>query len=150
LKLVGRDTEALSILVDLMLFGTYPHSNRAGWALDVLDRKHPELITPHLEKLLKNIETIKNDSVKRPALSILSKRKLPKKHHAFLIDYCFGILQNNKEKVASKVFSMEILAKIAEDEPDLWNELFSVIELQYKDASAGFRSRAWHIQKRFS
>jgi len=148
LKLIGEDSKALSILVDLALFGEYPHSNRAGWALDVLDRTHPELINPHLEKLFKNLENVKSDSVKRPVLSILSKRKPPKKHQGFLIDYCFDILQNNKEKIASKVFSMEILARIAEDEPDLWIELFSVIDLQYKNASAGFQSRARNLRKR--
>ena len=150
LKLIGTDSEALSILVDLALFGKYPHSNRAGWTLDVLDRKHPELINPHLEKLLKNLESVKSDSVKRPVLSILSKRKLPKKYQGFLIDYCFDMLQNNNEKIASKVFAMEILAKIAEDEPDHLGELFSVIDLQYKDASAGFQSRARNLRKRYN
>jgi hypothetical protein len=148
LKLVDEDLKAIEILVDLAFFGTYPHSNRAAWTLDVLDRKRPELITPHLEKFLKNLATIKNNSVKRPVLSILSKRKFPKKHQGFLIDYGFEILLNNKEKIAAKVFAMEILARIAEDEPDLKFELFSVIDLHYKDASAGFKSRAKNIRKR--
>jgi hypothetical protein len=148
LKLVNEDEKAIGILVDLAFFGKYPHSNRAAWTLDILDRKRPELITPHLEEFLKNLSNIKNDSVKRPVLSILSKRKLPKKHQGFLIDYGFDILLNNKEKIASKVFAMEILAKISEDEPDLKFELFSVIDLRYKDASAGFQSRAKNIWKR--
>ncbi|MCL2682300.1 MAG: hypothetical protein FWE63_02285 [Bacteroidales bacterium] len=148
LKLVGKDDKSISLLVDLALFGEYPHSNRAGWTLDILDRKHPELINPYLEKVLKNLKNVQSDSVKRPVLSILSKRKLPKKYQGFVIDYSFDILQNNKEKIASKVLAMEILANIAEDEPDLLGELFSVIDLQYKDASAGFQSRARNLRKR--
>ena len=148
LTLVGEDANAISLLVDLALFGEYPHANRAAWTLDILDRKRPEWVTPHIEKLLKNLAKIHSDSVKRPVLSILSKRKHPKKYQAFLIDYGFDILQNNKEKIAAKVFAMEILAKIAEDEPDLRGELFSIIDLQYKDGSAGFQSRARNLRKR--
>jgi len=148
LTLIGEDEKSISTIVDLALFGKYPHANRAAWTLDVLDRKHPELITPHLKTLLSHLRNIKSDSVKRPVFSILSKRKLPKKHQAFLIDYCFDILQNNNEKIASRVFSMEILAKIAEDEPDLLTELLSVIDMHYDNASAGFKSRARNIRKR--
>ena len=150
LKIVGEDEDAISLLVDLALFGKYPHANRAAWTLDILDRKHSELLDSHIEKLLKNLPNIKSDSIKRPVFSILSKRKLPKRYQGFLINYCFTILQSNSEKIASKVFSMEILAKIAENEPDLLGELFSVINLQYPDASAGFRARARKLWKRFS
>ncbi|MDR2908177.1 MAG: hypothetical protein LBU91_09355, partial [Bacteroidales bacterium] len=96
----------------------------------------------------KNLGGVKSDSVKRPVLAILSRRKLPQKHQGFLIDYAFDILQSNHEKVASKAYAMDILASIAIDEPDLKGELFSVIELQYKDASAGFCSRARNVWKR--
>ena len=150
LNLIGKDKNSISTLIDLALFGKYPHANRAAWALDVLDRTHPELITPHLETLLSNLKNITSDSVKRPVFSILSKRDLPKKHQTFLIDYCFDILQNNTEKIASRVFSMEILAKIAEDEPDLLTELLSVIDMHYDNASAGFKSRARNIRKRLT
>ena len=149
LNLIGEDEKSISTLVDFALFGKYPHSNRAAWTLDVLDRKHPELITPHLKTLLSNLKNVKSDSIKRPVFSILSKRKLPKKYQGFLIDYCFDILQNSTEKIASRVFSIEILAKIAEDEPDLLTELLSVIDLHYDNASAGFKSRAKNIRKRF-
>jgi hypothetical protein len=147
LTIVGNDKKTISLLMELALFGTYPHSNRAAWTLDILDRKHPELLTPHIEILLKNLPNVKNDSVKRPVLSILSKRRFSKKHQGILVDYAFDILQNNNEKIASKVFAMEIIAKIAEDEPDLIGELFSVIDLQYKDASAGFRARARNVRR---
>ena len=150
LKLVGEDTKNISILVDLTLFGKYPHSNRAGWALDILDRKRSDLVNPHIEKILKNLENVKSDSIKRPVLAILSRRKFQKKHQGFLIDYGFEILQNPKEKVTAKVYAMEILANIVEEEPDLMQELFSVIEFQYNEAPAGFQARARMLRKRLT
>lgn len=150
LKLVDADAKAVAILVDLAMFGSYPHANRAGWVLDILDRKHPEWINPHLTTLLNNLVNIQSDSVKRPVLSILSKRKLPKEYQGFLIDFCFEILQNAKEKVAAKVFAMEILANIADDEPDLIGEFLAVIDFQGKIVSSGVRARARNIRKRLS
>jgi hypothetical protein len=148
LKFVGEDHNNISTLVDLTLFGKYPHSNRAGWTLDILDRKRPDLVNPYIEKILKNLENVKSDSIKRPVFAILSRRKFQKKHQAFLIDYGFDILQNPKEKVAAKIYAMDILANIVEEEPDLMQELFSVIEFQYNEGSSGFKAHAKMLRKR--
>ena len=55
---------------------------------------------------------------------------------------CFSFLQNPKEPIAVRVFSMTVLAQIAKKQPGLKKELTLMIEDQLPYAGPAFRSRA--------
>ena len=56
-------------------------------------------------------------------------------------------LQSMQTAIAVKAYLMTILAKIAQEYPELSEELFSIIEVQYTYGSAGFKSRAKKVMK---
>jgi len=60
---------------------------------------------------------------------------------------CFDFFQSKKEPVAVKVFSMTVLANVAQDLKELRQELILRIEDQLPYGSAGFLSRAGRVLK---
>ena len=65
-----------------------------------------------------------------------------------LANVCFDWIQSENQPVAIKVYCMQILAGIAESEPDLKPELISVIEEQIPRGSAGIKAQGKKILKK--
>jgi hypothetical protein len=72
---------------------------------------------------------------------------IPKSLQGLAATVCFGLFQNPKEPIAIRVFSMTVLAGIAQDQPELKNELKIMIQDQLPYASAGFLARAKKVLK---
>jgi hypothetical protein len=108
--------------------------------------RHPELIYPHLKKILQYVVTPGvHDAVRRNTVRLLQYIDLPPEFHGQVAEICFGFLQQKNIPVAVKVFSMTVLSRICSTEPDLQRELRIIIEDQLPYASAGFISRAKKI-----
>jgi len=136
-------------LVNVYLAGPYRVTQRSAWPLSLCVERHPELIKPHLKKVLDHLTHPNiHDSVKRNTMRLLQFVQIPKRFHGRIASTCFDYLQSNAEPVAVKVFSMTVLTHIIEDQPDLKNELIIILEDQFPFASAAFRSRAKKVLKK--
>ena len=60
---------------------------------------------------------------------------------------CFNYLSDPAEALAVKVIAMSVLAKLAPFYPDIITELQLIIEDQFPQQSAGFKSRAKKVMK---
>jgi hypothetical protein len=130
-------------LVDIYLTGPYRVTQRSSWPLSLCAEEHPELVRPHLKKLLDFIRKPGvHDAVKRNTMRLLQFVDIPKKNHGQLIDLCFEVLQQPKEAVAIRVFSMTVLSRLIVDQPDLQKELRIILEDHLPYSTAAFRSRA--------
>lgn len=106
------------------------------------------MITPYLGKILVKLRKPDvTDAVKRNTVRLLQFIDIPRKYQGAVAELCFQYLENKKEAVAIKVFSMTVLSKIAEDKPELRNELNIIIEDQLPYATSAFVSRAKKILK---
>ena len=145
---VGNDPVRFKKLVDVFLAGPYRVTQRASWPLSHCAENHPELIRPHLKVILNYLKKPGiHDSVKRNTIRFFRFIEIPKQFHAQVIDYCFQYLNDQKEPVAIRVFSMTVLARIAQFHPDLKAELKIIIEDNLPYTSAAFRSRARKVLK---
>jgi hypothetical protein len=141
-KYIGNDQERFSMLVDAFLNSEYRITQRAAWPLSYSVKNHPELIKPHLRKIIHNLKKPKiHDAVKRNTVRFLQFIEIPKPLHGITLDNCFKLLLDKKEPVAIKVFSMTVLANLTLDYPELKNELITIIEDQMPYGSPGFVSR---------
>lgn len=139
---VGNDQERFSVLVDAFLNSEYRITQRAAWPLSYSVKKHPQLIEPHLKKIITNLKKLKlPDAVKRNTVRLLQFIEIPKSLHGITLNNCFKLLHGKKEPVAIKVFSMTVLANLTREYPELKGELIAIIEDQMPYASAGFVSR---------
>ncbi len=145
---VGKNPVRFKELVNAFLNGPYRVTQRAAWLLSYCVERHPELIKPHLRRIINNLKTPKIlDSVKRNTIRLLQFIRIPVSLQGPAATSCFEYLNNPKEPIAIRVFSMSVLSAIAREQPELRKELRIIIEDQMPYGSAAFTSRARAILK---
>jgi hypothetical protein len=140
---VGVNKPRFKKLIEVYLAGPYRITQRAAWPLSMCVERHPSLIRPHLSRILRYASRPDiHVAVKRNTVRLLQFVEIPTRLSGAVAHLCFGFLQDRKEAIAVRVFSMTVLAQLSRKEPDLKNELKLIIESELPYASAGFRSRA--------
>jgi hypothetical protein len=145
---VGSNRQRFRTLMSCFLRGDYRTTQRSAWIVGICAEQHPELVRPYLGKILARMqEPGVHDAVKRNVIRILQTVDIPRGLLGIVADICFRYLAAVDTPIAVKAFSMTVLARIAEREPDLKRELRIVIEQQLPYASPGIRARARRILK---
>lgn len=144
---IGNDKSKFEELAALFFSKDNRISQRASWPLGYSALAHPELIYPYFEQMIHNLENPIHNAVKRNTIRILGELDIPEPLLGEAADICFRFLDDPKEAIATRVFSMEVLLNITKKEPDLANELRIVIEDHYDHGSAGFQARGRKILK---
>jgi len=138
---IGNSQKRFDELMRLFLEEEYRVTQRAAWVVQFAAEAHPKLLKKHLKKVVENLNNPVNDAVKRNTLRILQFWDLPENLQGIAAEICFGFLDDPKEAVAIRVFSMTVLYNICVKEPELANELRLVIEDHLPHGTAGFKSR---------
>ena len=140
---VGSSQQRFDELFNLFLHSEYRINQRAAWPLSYCVIDHPQLITQHFSRLVKNLHKPGiHDSVKRNTVRLLQHVEIPKKFHGEIMDICFGYLSSPGEPVAIKAFSLSILHNLSKQYPEIKNEIKLIIEERWKHETAAFHSRA--------
>ena len=148
--LILKKPEFFVDLFQIYIKNKEPLSRRAAWVIDVVTDKLPDMILPYLEEIALKVSTFSHDGMKRESLKILSRSPLPVQHLGNLINICFDWLTSGKESVAVKMFSMELLYRISQQEPELKKELADSIEWRMEEESPGFKAHGRKLLKRLS
>jgi hypothetical protein len=140
---VGGDAQRLAQLVDLFLHDEYRVVQRAAWIMSYVADKHPALIQPHLAAMVDRMGHPGIPvAVKRNVVRILRDMPVPDDLQGPVMHFCFQFLEDPKETVAVKAFSMAILGRLAKIYPDIRNEIVMLIEDHLREgATPGIRSR---------
>jgi len=145
---IGNDQSKFTELVDLFLGDDYRITQRAGHVVSTVFDVYPELIKPHIDRIIINLEKDVNDAVKRNTLRILQDKTIPEAYEGFLATKCFDYLLSNKEPIAIKVFAMTVLANLCTKYPDLKNELKTIVEDLMDNGKPGIISRGKSVLKK--
>ena len=70
---------------------------------------------------------------------------IPKRYAGRIFDACYHLVDDPKESVAVRVFAMTVAAKIAQQSPELLDELKLIATKHPEASTAGFRSRARRV-----
>jgi len=143
---VGDDPKRFAELMRLFLGDVYRITQRAGWPLSNCVEKHPDLITPYFGKLLKQLE--RDDvhiAVRRNVVRLLQFAEVPSRYTGRVFDACYQLLDDPKEPVAVRAFSMTVAARLAKDSPELLEEIRLVATKYPSLMTPGFRARLRHI-----
>jgi hypothetical protein len=140
---IGNDQERFRSLMDLFLHDEYRVVQRASWVMSNVAEEHPALIKPHLKAMVDRMGDADIPvAVKRNVVRILQFMPIPEKLQGPVMDYCFRFLEDPKETVAVRVFSMTVLANLAQQYPEIKNEIILLIEDQMREgALPAFKSR---------
>jgi len=126
---------------------------RSSWTLTKVCDKYPELIYPHLDRIIGALVNLENESAMRSLLRIISlsdMKKISVRNHGILADHCFGLLKSGFSAIAIKAYSMEILYRLVLKYPELRNELAATISMLQPEGSAGIVSRGRQILKKLA
>lgn len=143
---VGNDPVLFAELVKLLTGPVYRVSQRVSWPLGLCIERYPELVKPHFKTFIKELECIDSHvAVRRNIIRLLQFVEIPKRHSGRIFDICYRFLDDPKQPVAIRCFSLSVAANIARDSPELLDEL-RLVALKYPQcATAGFRSRTRRI-----
>jgi hypothetical protein len=145
---VGNNPKRFATLIDIFLVGPYRITQRASWPISICVEREPKLIKPHLLRILKELgQPLVHDAVRRNIVRLLQFIVIPKALQGRTIDSCFALLKDRKQPIAVRVFSMTVLSNLANEIPELKNELIPYIEDELPFGSAGFISRGKKILK---
>jgi len=144
---IGKSKKRFKELMDLFFGKDARLSQRASWPVSFCSEAHPELIMPYLGRMIDQLDRPVHNAVKRNTIRIMSEIELPDNLIGVAADICFQYLDDPKEAIATRVFSMSVCFNIVKKEPELANELRVIIEDHYPHGSAGFKSRADRILK---
>ncbi len=144
---VGNKQDRFDLLMDLFLADEYRVVQRAAWVVSECAIRNPALILPHLGAVLTAMETPVHDAVLRNSLKVLAELDLPEEHMGKAVSISFDLLAHPKSPVAIKVHAMQVIANLCVKEPDLSEELKLLIEDQWEEGTAGFKSRGKRILK---
>jgi hypothetical protein len=147
-KIIIEHPPLFDELWKLFIANEEPVSRRAAWVVDVVTEKHPEWIELRLDELVDMIPSFGHDGLKRHSLHILSRSPLPENKLGEIADFCFEWLLKQGEAVATKMYSMEILYRISELEPDLKPELADTIRMQMIEGPPGIKCCGRRILER--
>jgi hypothetical protein len=145
--LINRKPDLFGLLFAIFLRNEEPVSRRAAWVIDTVTETRPDLLAPRLPEIAAALPTFGHDGMKRHSLRMLARSPLPQEHLGTLMNLCFDWLISAREAVAAKVYCMEILYRMAQDEPDLRKELADSLEWRMQEESAGFRNHAGKLLK---
>jgi len=151
IKYVGKDPKRFAELVNVFLNGPYRVTQRSAWPLSYCIEQHPDLIKPHLKRILQFAsQPGVHDSVKRNTMRLLQFIEVPKSLQGKFVNLCFSFLKDTSEAIAIRVFAMTVLSNLAKFLPELKNELIPIIEDQMPFGSPGFVSRGTKALKQLN
>jgi hypothetical protein len=145
---VGVNPKRFKELIAVYLKGPFRITQRAAWPLSYCVQRHPHLIKPHLKRVLNYLEMPGiHNAIKRNTIRLLQFIEIPRSYQGLVSAICFGYLQDKKEQIAIRVFSMSVLHSIASQNPELKHELKLIIEDNLPYASPAFIARAKKVMK---
>lgn len=145
---VGGSQQRFNELFHLFLTGEYRVAQRAAWPVSNCVMRHPKFINNNFGKLLKNLQREGlHGAIKRNSVRLLQHVGIPEKYQGGVMNICFQYLENPKEAVAIKAFSLTVLGNLAKQYPEIIPEVKLLIEEQLPRQTAAFKVRAKQFLK---
>ncbi len=135
-------------LMQCFLSNDYRLAQRAARSVSWAAQRHPELIKPYIKDLVAQLPRKDvHDAVIRNSVRILQEVEIPEALHGELMNNCFGFIESPITPAAIKAFSLTTLFNLSKIYPEIKAELRLLIEENWNNETAAFRSRGKHILK---
>ena len=143
---VGNDPERFERIVNYVLSGNPPVPHMAAWVLTVCCEKNPQLLLPHIDKLIEALPSYYHSGITRMVLRSLMMVQIPDHVKGLLFEYCMKFYDDKVSPIAVKANAMEIMYNIASTEHELLQEFELMLEPKILSFDKGIKSKALKIQ----
>ena len=147
---VRDNMELFGPMLRLGLSGKHKISSRALRVIAILSEYNPALLDPHIETIIDSAGKAEIESNKFNLLKLLTFTGVPEDEVTLdkIINLCYEAIETKTERIAIKVYALDILAAIVGKYPELAGELHLIIQKHYEYSTMAFRSRADRIMKK--
>jgi hypothetical protein len=138
-------------LMECFFSNEYRLAQRAAWSVSWAAKKKPEMIKPYIKDLV--VQLKRNDihnAVIRNSVRILEAIEIPEKYHGEVMNVCFGFIEESATPIAVKAFSLTTLFNLSKFYPEIKTELKLIIETNWDNETAAFKSRGKKILDAFT
>jgi len=134
-------------LFDLAMEQSGKYSQRAARIVCKILKKPDCKFPEYLDIILYELETITDESIKFCFLNIFTGCTLPDDDEklGLLTKICIDSVESKVQRIAIKVYAIEILYRISELVPEIKQEIFFLIEKYMQDAAMAYISRGKKI-----
>lgn len=147
---VGSSQQRFDELFNLFLSDEYRVVQRSAWPVSYCVIAHPQLISKHWGRLVKNLQQpVLHTAVKRNSMRLMQEIPIPKKYQGTIMDICFKYVASPAEAIAVKAFSLTVLSNLAQLYPEIIPEIKLLIEDQLPHQTPAFKVRAKAFLKKF-
>ena len=128
------------------LANDYRLAQRAAWSVSWATQKKPDMITPYIKDLVAQLERKDvHPAVIRNSVRVLEQLEIPEIFHGEVTNACFGFIETPSTPIAIKAFSLTTLFNLSKIYPEIKSELKLIIEENWDNETAAFRSRGKKI-----
>ena len=143
-----ENPEKIDYLIELTLSDKYPTNARAAWVLTTIMEIRKHVCEQYVDVLCNNLKKIENISVARNYLKIISNYRIKEEFHAYIVEYCFRVINDSGIPVANKIYSIDIIQNLCKIYPELAQELHVSLQENINKSTVGFKSKAKKILKK--
>ena len=145
-RYIDGDSNRFAELMKLFFGPVYRLSQRAAWAVNYCAEHHPGLVKPYFGKLVDQLERdVAHPAVRRNVARMLQFVDIPKRLHGRVFEACYSLVDDADQPVAVKVFALTVAARIAQNEPELLDELRLLADKHAPHMTVAFRVRAKRV-----
>lgn len=121
-------------------------AQRAAWSVSWAAREKPPMITPYIKVLVAQLSRKDvHPAIIRNSVRVLEAIDIPEEFHGDVMNACFDFVTSPTTPIAIKAFSLTTLFNLSALYPDIKPELKLIIEEQWDNETAAFRSRGKKI-----
>ncbi len=104
-------------------------SDRALWVMSHCSDLESDTIKPYYKQLILKLKDDNlSDAFKRNTLHLFLENEIPLKQQTFMLDVCYGYLQNSTEAIAVRALCIPIIFNLSKQYPELIKELTLVLQ----------------------
>jgi len=138
-------------LMKCFLANEYRLAQRAAWSVSGAAKKNPAMIRPYIKDLVAQLKRNNvHNAVIRNSVRILEAIEIPEKFHGEVMNACFEFISKPAVPIAVKAFSLTTLFNLSKIYPEIKPELKVIIETNWDNETAAFKSRGKKILQAFS
>ncbi len=135
-------------LMQCFLANDYRLAQRAAWSVSRAVIKKPEMIKPHIQSLVDQLErTDVHAAVIRNSVRVLEAIEIPELLHGKVMNACFNFIEQPATPIAIKAFALTTLFNLSKYYPEIKPELKLIIEDRWENETPAFKSRGKKILK---
>ncbi|MBN1950209.1 MAG: hypothetical protein JW801_03345 [Bacteroidales bacterium] len=148
---IGCDPDRFTEMMHLAFRDEYPLSMRAARVVSLVVENYPEVINGQLDTIIEMLPKLKIEGVRRGFLKVFAENmpELNEEQIGLLTDLAFTWLDDPKQAMAIRYYSIEILVCVCSKYPELKNELSAILEGLSREGSPGLKSRSLQVLNSF-